>query len=590
MARAANRKAIVTLAVGPGFAARWHSVCEPLWRRYCDRHGYDLICIEEPLDHSARARSRSPAWQKCLILGQPFARRYEQVVWVDADVLPGPEAPSVAEGVPRELVGAVDEYSTPSRELHGRTLAKLYRRWEAEGVEYIDNLTTAEYYSRFGLPGGHDAVVQTGVMVLSPAHHRELLEDTYASYEDKGPGWNYEMRPLSYELLNAGAVSWLDPRFNYIWGFYVALNFPFLITHPDHPLRDEYGARALADVHFLHFAGSVPAMAAVAAAAPASVSPRLPTPRREPGGGLDTAVVLLVHARPEPTRELVQIVRAAGPSKLLVVADGPHPGDAEEAARCEAVREAVESAAWSCEVLTNYASENLGLKRRVETGLDWAFDQVEEAIVLEDDCHPHPTFFGFCEELLARYRDDPRVMSISGNNFGHGAQNADASYFFSRYPLIWGWASWARAWQHYDSSLEAWPELLDAGWLEGLFASPEAVQYWTYIFGQRRALADTWDAGWLFGSWVAGGLAAVPCRNLVSNVGFGEHATNTRVEFRGLFSDVPAVAAESPLRHPEQVERDVEADAFLEDVMFSGNLGRLFRRVRSYRPEASTRP
>ena len=199
-------------------------------------------------------------------------------------------------------------------------------------------------------------------------------------------------------------------------------------------------------------------------------------------------------------------------------------------------------AGFDCEVLTNYADRRLGLKRRVETGLDWVFGLVDEAIILEDDCHPHPTFFGFCEELLARYRTDPRVTTISGSNFGQGADIADASYFFSRYPLIWGWATWARAWRHYSPDLAAWPELDEQGWLNELFDDPQAVQYWTYIFGQRRDLEDTWDAGWLFGSWLAGGLAAVPCRNLVTNRGFGEHSTNTKTEYRGLFSDVPAVA------------------------------------------------
>jgi hypothetical protein len=102
-------------------------------------------------------------------------------------------------------------------------------------------------------------------------------------------------------------------------------------------------------------------------------------------------------------------------------------------------------------------------------------------------------------------------------------------------------------------------------------------------------LEDTWDAGWLFGSWLAGGLAAVPCRNLVTNRGFGEQSTNTKTEYRGLFSDVPAVAIDSPLRHPARVDRNVEADEFLEDVMFSGNLGRLFQRIRTLRPEPASR-
>ncbi len=583
---ARNSKAIVTLAVGPGFAERWHSVCEPLWRRYCDRHGYDLICLEEPLDTSTRARSRSPAWQKCLVLGAPFAQRYEQVVWVDADVLPGPDAPSVVDGVPVELVGAVDEYATPSREVHARILEKLYRRWEAEGIQFVDNLTAAEYYAAFGLPGGFEQIVQTGVMVLSPQHHRELLEDTYASYEDKGPGLNYEMRPLSYELLRAGAVSWIDCRFNYIWGMYQALHFPFLVTHPGHPSQTEYAARALADVHFLHFTGSVNEMAAVAARPAPVVPPRRARLPQTPSARLRTPVVLVVHARPDTTAELVRIVEAARPEKLLVVADGPRRGQPGEVERCEEARAVVEAANWDCEVLTDYATENLGVKRRVETGLDWAFGLVEEAIVLEDDCLPDPSFFGFCDELLERYRDDPRVLSISGNNFGAGADNPDASYFFSRYPLIWGWATWRRAWKLYDPAFEAWPGLRDSGWLEEMFdGDAQAVQYWTYIFGQRRERNDAWDGAWLFASWLAGGLSAVPCRNLVTNVGFRDDATNTRTEFRGLFSDVPAVAVESPLRHPSRVERDAEADAFLEDAMFSGNVGRLLGRIRTLRPD-----
>src|SRR6185436_19123835 len=108
-------------------------------------------------------------------------------------------------------------------------------------------------------------------------------------------------------------------------------------------------------------------------------------------------------------------------------------------------------------------------------------------------------------------------------------------------------------------------------------------------FEQHRTLEDTWDAGWLYGSWLAGGLTAVPCRNLVSNLGFGEHATNTKTDHRGIFAGVPALAADSPLRHPLRVERDVEADAFLEDVLFSGNLGRLFQRIRTFRRETAAR-
>jgi hypothetical protein len=272
------------------------------------------------------------------------------------------------------------------------------------------------------------------------------------------------------------------------------------------------------------------------------------------------------------------------------VGDGPRPGRPGEADRCAAAREAVEQADWGCELVTHYAAENLGLKRRVESGLDWAFGHTEEAILLEDDCLPHPSFFRFCDELLERFRDEPRVLSISGNNFDASAGEAGPpDYRFSRYPHIWGWATWRRAWRHYDPAMARWPGLRDGGWLDGLLGERDTVRYWTYIFERTYKEGHTWDYAWLFASWLAGGLSVVPSRNLVTNVGFRADATNTHGEYRGIFADVPAVAMEFPLRHPSSLHRDVAADSFVEDVMFSGNVQRLFERIRARRPEPSAR-
>ena len=106
--------------------------------------------------------------------------------------------------------------------------------------------------------------------------------------------------------------------------------------------------------------------------------------------------------------------------------------------------------------------ENLGCKARVSSGLDWVFEQVPEAIILEDDCLPHPTFFRFCEELLAHYRDDQRVGMISGDNFQFGHRINDDSYYFSNINHIWGWATWRSRWQHdYDVDLKLWPKMLE---------------------------------------------------------------------------------------------------------------------------------
>jgi len=275
-----HTQALVTLTIGAEFRARWQSLCEPGWRRYADRHGFDIICIDQPLDSTARAQARSPAWQKCLILSQPFAQDYERIVWLDADILINPaSAPNIVMGVPIDKVGAVSSYGTPSPELYQVANARNATYWRARGATVEADEIPSHYYARHGLPQAHhDHVVQTGVLALSPAHHRDVLEMTYHSYERRAD-WDFqhEMPPLSHELLQRGLVQWIDYRFNVVWLLYAMLYYPFLFQ-TQHPrarrrrlarlldrqlkvdrLQDARRACATAAFHnsyFLHFAAS----------------------------------------------------------------------------------------------------------------------------------------------------------------------------------------------------------------------------------------------------------------------------------------------------------------------------------------------
>jgi hypothetical protein len=153
-----------------------------------------------------------------LILSQDWSQKYERVVWVDADVLINNQnALDICDGVPEDMVGAVEAYSIPTREIHDVALRRLYQFWKENGVNYIDNSTPGSYYAKRGIPGDDlDQVVQTGVFVCSPKYHREIFERIYNSYEDEGgAAGNYEMPAMSYELVRAGMVSWISPRFNY---------------------------------------------------------------------------------------------------------------------------------------------------------------------------------------------------------------------------------------------------------------------------------------------------------------------------------------------------------------------------------------
>jgi hypothetical protein len=281
----------------------------------------------------------------------------------------------------------------------------------------------------------------------------------------------------------------------------------------------------------------------------------------------ETPVAFLVFNRPEQTARVFAEIAKLRPRTLLVVADGPRGTRPGEADLCARVREIVEAVDWECTVHREYSESNLGCRLRVSSGLDWVFSRVEEAIVLEDDCLPDPTFFRFCGELLERYRDDERVMMVSGDAFHPYRPGPRDSYRFSRFNFIWGWASWRRAWAHYDPAISLWPELRETDWLREITGDPVSAEYWRGIFERvHRGEIDTWDYQWIFASWTQNGLAITPANNLVSNIGFGEGATHTVGASR--LAELPTFPMEFPLRHPRVIARDLAADHLAGEAVF----------------------
>ncbi len=256
-----GRKVIVTLAIGETYRERWLRLCAPSWQAYAQRHDYDLVCFTTPLDQSERAQQRSPAWQKCLILGHPQLRQRERVVWIDSDIVINPDAPDLCNGIPLEHVGAVDEFSSPTPQAYRLALERFNWAWQKResGIQLPEEISPAVYYQQVQLPATFDRVVQTGVMVLSPLFHRDLLELVYYKYEDFGaPRWNYEMRFLSYELMERGRVTWMDPRFNAQWMWHKALHAPELLLYRPGEHKDLFLRQlglAYQNNYFLHFAG-----------------------------------------------------------------------------------------------------------------------------------------------------------------------------------------------------------------------------------------------------------------------------------------------------------------------------------------------
>ena len=291
---------------------------------------------------------------------------------------------------------------------------------------------------------------------------------------------------------------------------------------------------------------------------------------------LTTPVAFLIFNRPNTTQQVFEEIRRARPTKLLVVADGPRPDKEGEAEKCQAVRNIIDTVDWPCEVLKNYSDVNLGCKIRVSSGLDWVFEQVEEAIILEDDCLPNQFFFGFCQEMLQRYRDDTRVMMITGTNPLIETKNASESYCFSRYFSIWGWATWRRAWKLYDIEMSNWPRLKSEGQLCNVYTKRYAQRAIKTMFDVAyNKCIDTWDIQWAYSCLFNNGLCLVPKLNLISNIGLvGTHTTkgDTSNHLRQTFSlDIEAII------HPDMVYADVHFDQALLKKNFQTNFKMLFK-------------
>ncbi|MGI0480772.1 glycosyltransferase family 2 protein [Geminocystis sp. CENA526] len=282
---------------------------------------------------------------------------------------------------------------------------------------------------------------------------------------------------------------------------------------------------------------------------------------------LNTPVALIIFKRPKQTQQVFNAIRQAQPKQLFVIADGAR--NPEEVEKCQQAQDIIKQVDWDCQVYTNYAEQNLGCRERVSSGITWVFEQVEEAIILEDDCLPHPSFFRYCETLLDYYREDERVMVITGDNFQGENKRTPYSYYFSKYPHCWGWASWRRAWKYWDYKMSKWNEYKDLDFIKFVHEDPYEQKYWTQIFDRLflEGKPDTWDYQWTFACWSQNGLTVLPNVNLVSNIGFGEDGTHTFGD--SPFANMPTEDI-GEIIHPPFVVQHKEADLYTFDHNFGG--------------------
>ena len=270
-------------------------------------------------------------------------------------------------------------------------------------------------------------------------------------------------------------------------------------------------------------------------------------------------ILLINFNRPRHTQRIVDALRPLKPSMLYVAIDGPRSDRPEDKGLVQQVAAVINNQInWPCEVRKLVRAENLGCREGVSSAISWFFNSENEGIILEDDCLPKEVFFAFCKDLLERHRNDDRVMHITGfNRFPE--RRPVQSYFFSKNPGVWGWASWRRAWRLYDKDLGLLEDAIQSGRILAMYPNPVERMYKLKKLRQIKSNnLDTWDYQWEFSIRVHNGLAIKPNKNLIQNIGLDSEATHTsNKEFLG---KAPVSALEFPLEPPKSLRQDRAKD------------------------------
>ncbi len=271
---------------------------------------------------------------------------------------------------------------------------------------------------------------------------------------------------------------------------------------------------------------------------------------------MNVPVLLITFNRPKETSRVLEALRLVQPSRLFVASDGPRPSRTTDFARCAEVRKLVETLVdWPCEIQTLFQNQNLGCRRGVVAAISWFFEHVSEGIILEDDIVPDPTFFQYQEELLTRFRDDTRVMCVSGHQ-ALGRAPWVESYRFSRFAAIWGWGTWKRVWDQYEPLAESYFQLGGQEPIRKFLKKPQLVAWWHQnLESAAEGRLDTWDVQFCYLLLKTRSLCVIPSESLVENIGFGSDATHTVGDGTGP-EEPPPTPVKFPLQHPAEVKVD----------------------------------
>lgn len=272
-------------------------------------------------------------------------------------------------------------------------------------------------------------------------------------------------------------------------------------------------------------------------------------------------VLFIIFNRLDIVKQVFEAIREYQPEELFIACDGARKYKENEQERIQEVQKYVlDNVDWKCKVETNFLKDNLSPARAVSSFLIWFFKKVEYGIVLEHDCFVERDFFDFCAELLIRYKENKRIVSISGFNVQGVAEDCEDSYYFSNTQQLWGWAAWRRSFDGYDIYLKDYSLKEFKQNIKDILPSKNEKAVFTdkFLSMKEKHGYNTWDMQLLYNMWRQKGLNIEPKYNLVSNIGFGTQAVNCKNPNHFLANN--KIYNIMPLKHPKEIKVNQLAD------------------------------
>jgi len=287
-------------------------------------------------------------------------------------------------------------------------------------------------------------------------------------------------------------------------------------------------------------------------------------------------IALFVYNRPTHTERMLKFLKQnelSAESRLFIFSDGPKTAADEE--NVKEVREILKNTDGFKSVEIIERKTNMGLADSIIAGVSKLVKDYGQVIVFEDDLITSPHTLTYFNDALIRYRKEEKVMHIGAYMY-HLKDNTLPESFFYRAATSWGWATWDRAWKHFNPDIDNLMAQFDAK-KRTQFSIDHTMNFWKQMQDFKRGKNNSWAIRWYASIFLQGGLTLNPAQSLVNNIGHDGTGVHSGINdiYNVIINPKPITV------FPREISENREAYLAIRQFL-STRKGSLWQRIKRY--------